>query len=168
MPLTATRIDRLPKPTKYPKLHADGNGLYLKHTPAGLKTWVYRTRKGGRWSVIKLGEYPTIPLNVARSKLLQLQDSNSHAPLTREVVDEFWRKRIKPRYKNTKSVHTYADRLKDRFGRLPLDQLSTRNLVDDLKQYADRAPVAANRCLAFWKLILRFAIGSGYIKASPL
>lgn len=168
MPLTETKIKKLPRPSKYPKLHADRDGLYLKHTPAGLKTWVYRTRKGGRWTVRKLGEFPAIPLNVARSKVSQITDQAGHAPLTRDVVDEFWRKRIEPRYRRTNNVRTYANRLTDRFGSLPIDQLTTRALADDLKTYADRAPVAANRCLAFWKLVMRYAIGSGYIQVSPL
>jgi hypothetical protein len=49
--LTRTKISRLTKPDKYPSLHADRDGLYLKHKPTGRKTWVYRSRKGGKKSV---------------------------------------------------------------------------------------------------------------------
>jgi integrase len=166
--LTDTKIDRLRKPDKYPKLHADRDGLYLKHSPSGRKTWVHRTRKGGNWTVTKIGNYPTLKTATARGKLAQLLEQTHAAPLTREVVNEYWEQRIERKFKNQKNVSVYASRLRDAFGHKPIDQLTTRELADDLKNYAKDAPVAANRCLAFWKLIFKFAVGSGYLKTPPL
>lgn len=153
--LTDTKIDRLRKPDKYPKLHADRDGLYLKHSTSGRKTWVYRSRKGGKWTVIKSGNYQTLKTATARGKLVQLLERTQVAPLTREVVNEYWEQRIERKYKNQKNVNVYASRLRDAFGHKPKDQLTTRELADNLKDYAKDAPVAANRCLAFWKLIFK-------------
>jgi hypothetical protein len=67
--LTDTQTRKLPKSDKYPSLHADINGLYLKHATTGRKTWVYRSRKGSQWNVKKMGDYPALKLNVARAKV---------------------------------------------------------------------------------------------------
>lgn len=166
--LTDSKIGRLPKPEKYPKLHADRDGLYLKHAPSGLKTWLYRSRKGGSWTVLKIGEFPALKTAAARGKLAGLLNKSTSAPLTKDVVNEYWDRRIEGRYKNHKNVRVYADRLRDEFGRKPIDELTTRELADNLKAYAKAAPVAANRCLAFWKLIFKFAVGSGYLRTPPL
>ena len=123
--LTITKIKSLPRPQKYPSLHADRDGLYLKYAPSGRKTWVYRSRKGGKWTVQKIGDFPAIKIDVARARVAALLSREFTAP-------------------------------------------PTRDLVDDLNTYAQDAPVAANRCLAFWKLILKFAVESGYIRTSPL
>jgi integrase len=168
MMLTDTKIGRLPKPDKYPKLHADRDGLYLKHAPSGRMTWVYRSRKGGNWIVKKIGNFPTLKTATARGKLAQLLEQAQVAPSTKDVVNEYWNQRIERKYKNQKNVSVYASRLRDSFGHKPIDQLTTRELADDLKNYAKDAPVAANRCLAFWKLIFKFAVGSGYINTHPL
>ena len=46
--LTETKIKKLPVPDKYPKTYADGrDGLYIKVSTTGRKTWIYRSRKGG-------------------------------------------------------------------------------------------------------------------------
>jgi len=166
--LTLSKIQRLRKPDKYPNLHADRDGLYLKHAPTGRKTWVYRSRKGGKWTVQKIGDYPGIKIDVARARVATLVNKEFSAPLTRDLADEFWSKRIEKRYKQTKNVGVYVTRLKETFGLQRVDELTTRSLVDDLKSYAKDTPVAANRCLAFWKLILKFAVESGYIHTSPL
>jgi len=166
--LTDSQIRKLPKPGKYPSLHADTNGLYLKYATTGRKTWVYRSRKGGQWKVKKIGDYPAIKLNVARAKVAALVNQAFTAPLTNDLVDEFWHARIEKRYKKQKNVRVYANRLKVQFGHIHADELSTRQLIDSLKIYANDAPVAANRCLAFWKLIFRFAKESGYLQTSPI
>ena len=166
--LTDTQIRKLPKPVKHPSLLADINGLYLKHATTGRKTWVYRSRKGGQWKVKKIGDYPALKLNVARARAAALASQTYTAPLIRDLVNEFWALRIERRYSKQKNVRVYANRFKEHFGHLPADELTTRQLVDNLKAYARNAPVAANRCLSFWKLILRFAVESGYLQASPL
>ena len=166
--LTITKIKNLPRPQKHPSLHADRDGLYLKHAPSGRKTWVYRSRKGGKWTVQKIGDFPAIKIDVARARVAALVNREFTAPPTRDLVDEFWSRRIEKRYKQTKNVKVYAERMKNEFGQKPVDELTTRSLVDNLKVYAKDAPVAANRCLAFWKLIMKFAVESGYIRTSPL
>lgn len=167
--LTETKIQRLKPPAKHARLVGDRAGLYLKHYPSGRKTWVHRSRRGGRWSITPLGEYPSIPLNTARSKAAIIAGrAEGTSVRTSALVQEFWDKRIEPRYKRTDNTKVYANRLRDNFGSYTVDTLSARMLTDDLKDYALLAPVAANRCLSFWKLVMAFGVQSGYLSASPL
>lgn len=45
---------------------ADGGGLYLSHTAAGAKSWVFVWQRGGKFREMGLGSYPTVSLKRAR------------------------------------------------------------------------------------------------------
>lgn len=67
-PLSALAVERAkPKPEEYSL--ADGNGLSLKTSPNGAKSWSvrYRLLSGGRRNVV-IGHYPTVGLAEAREK----------------------------------------------------------------------------------------------------
>ena len=53
---------------KEPGLHPDGKGLYLKVTPSGSKSWVFRFQLEGRRRKMGLGPYPDISLAEARKQ----------------------------------------------------------------------------------------------------
>ena len=53
---------------KEPGLHPDGKGLYLKVTPTGSKSWVFRFQLEGRRRKMGLGPYPDISLAEARKQ----------------------------------------------------------------------------------------------------
>lgn len=54
------------KSLKSPGMHPDGEGLYLRITAGGTKSWMYRYRSGGRLRDMGLGKYPALPLSSAR------------------------------------------------------------------------------------------------------
>ena len=85
--LTDTQIRKLPKPTKHTSLHADINGLYLKHATTGRKTWAYRSRKGGQWRVKKIGEETSRDITLTDDEIATLWVSDhAHAPLLRALI----------------------------------------------------------------------------------
>ena len=47
---------------------ADGKGLYLFVTPAGGKLWRWKYRHGGKQKLMALGQYPDVPLVLARQR----------------------------------------------------------------------------------------------------
>lgn len=47
-------------------LHPDGDGLYLRVTETGTKSWVFRFKFGGKLRGMGLGKYPNVPLSAAR------------------------------------------------------------------------------------------------------
>jgi integrase len=62
----------------------------------------------------------------------------------------------------------YSRRLKGAFGRRSLKSVTTSELVDNLVAYAKDSPVAANRCLSYWKLVFQYANQRGWAASSPL
>jgi integrase len=168
MALTETSIRKLKDPAKE-KLIGDERGLYLRCYPSGRRSWLYRSRKGGTWKTRNLGEWPGVSLSEARSKAAELDKRTLPESVTfGAMLDEWFQRRIEPRYKVTKNIEVYVSRGKAEAGNTPLSQLTTKRLTDILVEYADDAPVAANRCLSNWKLALKYAVERGYIERSPL
>lgn len=66
-PLTDSAIRRLP-PVTSEVLMPVGGSLYLKRRPNGRQSWVLRTRIGGKWQVRQLGDWPTVPMHLARQR----------------------------------------------------------------------------------------------------
>lgn len=169
MPLTETRIKRIPNPAKGDKLIGDERGLYLRAYASGRRTWLFRSRVGGDWRTQNLGEWPSVSLAEARTKASAL--SGKQLPDTvkfGDLLDEWYRVLIEPKYKVTKNIEVYVAHGKRFAGSDRLTQLTTTRLSDLLRTYAERAPVSANRCLSNWKLALDYAVERGYIDRNPL
>ncbi|HJV28681.1 MAG TPA: integrase family protein [Aromatoleum sp.] len=168
MPLTETAIRRLPNPPKE-KLIGDERGLYLRCYPSGRRSWLFRTRAGGSWKTRNLGEWPTVTLAEARTKASALSGTVLPEAVTfGALLDEWYQRRIEPRYRKTTNVETYVARGKQWAGNERLSQLSTARLVSLLADYAAASPVAANRCLSNWRLALDYAVERGYVERNPL
>src|SRR5436190_23900654 len=65
--------DRTIRAAKQPGLYADGNGLYVKVTNAGTKSWIFRYRTGNGQHDLGLGGWPLVSLADAREKALAMQ-----------------------------------------------------------------------------------------------
>ena len=65
--LTETRILAAKPREKSYKL-PDGRGLHLLITPTGSKLWRLRFQHDGRESMSSLGQYPDVPLKLARER----------------------------------------------------------------------------------------------------
>lgn len=168
MALTESGIRKLKNPAKE-KLIGDERGLYLRCYPSGRRSWLYRSRKGGSWKTRNLGEWPGVSLAEARTKAAALDKRALPDSVTfGALLDEWFHRRIEPRYKITKNIEVYVRRGKSEAGSTPLPQLTTKRLSDILVEYAEAAPIAANRCLSNWKLALKYAVERGYIERSPL
>ena len=64
MRLTVKGIERLKRPGRRP----DGHGLYLKISPSGIKSWVFRFERGGRERWMGLGPLHVVSLKSARER----------------------------------------------------------------------------------------------------
>jgi integrase len=62
--LTALKVEK----AKAPGLLNDGNGLYLKVTVKGARSWIFRFKLCGRSRDMGLGSYPAVSLAEAREK----------------------------------------------------------------------------------------------------
>ena len=66
--LTARQVDTL----KNPGDHADGNGLYLRVTASGMKTWLFRYQVDRRRHAMGLGPIRLKSLSKAREEAREL------------------------------------------------------------------------------------------------
>jgi len=83
--------------TKEPKLHADGNGLFLAVSPTGGKSWILRTRYAGKRPEIGLGSFGEVSLADARAIAADVRN------LARKGIDpRTWKQRL------TGEVETHA------------------------------------------------------------
>lgn len=168
MPLTETAIRRMPDPPKE-RLVGDERGLYLRCYPSGRRSWLYRTRVGGSWKTRNLGEWPSVSLAEARVKAAALSGKVLPESVTfGTLLDEWYQRRIEPRYKVTRNIEVYINRGKAWAGNDRLSQLTAARLVSLLAKYAQTSPVSANRCLSNWKAALSYAVERGYIDRNPL
>lgn len=60
--LKALQVDRI-KPSDKVRMYPDGDGLYLRVKPSGLKDWVFVFRYDGKQRRMGLGKYPDVPLS---------------------------------------------------------------------------------------------------------
>ncbi len=105
---------------------ADGNGLLLDITPAGVKSWVYRYRLNGKREKLVLGHYPDLTLKAARAKrdelAAQVVKGESPAlekklartgmptnPTVRDFSERYYSEIVVERWKDPKHVRRYLD-----------------------------------------------------------
>lgn len=168
MALTETEVKRIPNPEKN-TLIGDDRGLYLRITPTGSKSWIYRTKRGGSWRVVTIGKYPRVTLAAARMKAEELRQDTLPEHMTfGKFLDKWYADRVEPVYKTPESQIVYVTYGKQRVGNTAVLSIKTPQLVAALQDYAKDAPVAANRCLSVWKLALDYAVELGLRDDNPL
>ena len=66
--LSRLSVVEVKKLSKVPGRHADGGGLYLQVSPAGVASWTYRYQIDGRERFAGLGPLHAVSLKEAREK----------------------------------------------------------------------------------------------------
>lgn len=170
MRLTQTSLAALPAPDKNTLISDDAvTGLYVRLSPSGRKTFVYRVRRQNTWTIRKLGVHPAMTLAKARADAAALHTKTLPDSVTlADVLDEYYRLRVEPNYRQPSQVAGYIAWAKRKMGNVRVHALTTAQMVGHLRDYAKRAPIAANRALAVLKLSLKFAIESGWAERSVL
>lgn len=163
------RIIRDLKPGPVDTWISDGDGLNIRIRPNGTRTWVIRRKRGGKTSTETIGEFPEMDCKAARAEFAKRSFSPNLNRLTfGELLNEWYSRRIEPRYRVTKNAETYVKRAKREFGSVALARLTAPQLVRWLQKYAESTPVAANRCASTIKLALNYAVECGYLDRNPL
>ena len=169
MPTLSDRKIRDIKPGAVDKWISDGDGLNIRVRPNGTKTWVIRRKRAGKTTTETIGEFPGMNRDAAREEFAKRSFSPNLNRLTfGELLDEWYSRRIEPRYRVTKNTRTYIARAKTEFGTVALSRLGAPQLVRWMQKYAEATPVAANRCASTMKLALNYALECGYIDRNPL
>jgi integrase len=190
--LTARSIDSL-KPPQLPlrRLECpDGSveGLILRVTFRGVKSWALRYRLGKRRPSIKLGRYPRITLERARRRariVLAKVDQGRDPAAERKARLEATRvtpvelltlagfktayinaaKRTKRSWREDE--RRYDNKLVPWWGHVPLKDLTRRMIAGRLAAVAAETPVEANRVKSLITKVLNIAVDQGEIDSHP-
>ena len=169
MPTLSDRRIRDTKPGTTDKWISDGAGLNIRIRPNGTKTWVIRRKHNGKTTTETIGEFPAVTCADARTAFAKKSFTPDLTKITfADLLDEWYSRRIEPRYRVTKNIKVYVTRAKAEFGKIILQKLTTAQLVKWLQHYAEKTPVAANRCQSNLKMALNYAVECGYLERNPL
>ena len=97
---------------------ADGNGLYLRILPSGIKNWIANFRSDGKKISKKLGSFPALSIKEAREQLslLKAQAKFEGSPVIKEKVHTFeeiyyeWIEVKKVKVKNWQDISNRIER----------------------------------------------------------
>ncbi len=157
--------------------YADGDGLSVKVSRAGILTWYFTFRIGGRESAsqrIKLGNYPDLSLKAAREKREQCRSWLAEGKNPKHQLNVTTRETLKPvtvkeamdywirEYATHKraNVGKHTEQLKKHIfpyiGDYPLSMCETRHWLECFARVRNEAPVAAGYLLQMCKQALKF------------
>ena len=178
------------KKQKTPGLHPDGDGLYLKVTATGGKTWLVRFKINKRPREMGLGAYPAISLKDARSeaqdarkllhegidpiehrRALRAAQERSAIPTFQELAQSYisdhsggWRN-AKHHQQWTNTLKTYAFPV---IGKLPVDEIQLNHILEILKPIWSTKTETATRVRQRIENILDAALVMGHrTEANP-
>lgn len=168
----------------------DGDGLYIRVWPSGIKTFVLRRKVSGKTIRTTLGRYPGTSLRQARNlagaerlkdqeskrekiNFLEMTDIHTFG----ELLDRFYEEQIERDYKRPRQIRMYIDnRIPDAVKAIEICDLDTHDALrfrggiqSWLTRYAKSSgPSAANHLLAILKQATRYGVAAGKILIDPL
>lgn len=151
------------KPIGRDKLLSDGNGLYLRLSRHGTKSFLYRSREGGTARYLTLGTYPHLTLSEARKKALEHQ-GRAVGIITVGYAVERYLAHL-PYLRPEQVKRRFAQDILPKLGKDRLAAVTAQDLTDTLQPILDRGSlVAANRTLADLKHLFAFAHERGWVR----
>jgi len=163
---------------------SDGNGLQLRITSKGKRSWSLQYRYQGAMRKYTIGSYPEITLKDARARNTELRasiqagnDPQTAKKLARspsstnveECFEEYLRDYLKV---NLKSWPEYERAMRSDVlpfvGKIELQALDKPAIRGVIRRITERGRmVLANRVLQYISKLLKWAVGVGYISVNP-
>lgn len=169
--------------------YADGDGLSVKVSKAGIMTWYYTYRIGGRTTApqrMKLGNYPDLSLKAAREKRdqcrtwlaegknpkhhLNITTQEALKPVTVKEALNYWINEYASRRRANvdKHVEQLNKHIFPYIGDYPLSMCETRHWLECFSRVSKDAPVAAGYLLQMCKQALKFCRVHRYASSNAL
>ena len=172
--LTAARIRTL----KTPGRHGDGDGLHLKISEAGARSWILRVVIAGRRRDIGLGRFPDVGLAQAREVAAKhrsliaagadplAEKRRAAVPTFREAAERTFEAN-KPRWRNGKHTATWWQSLERHafpiLSDMPVDQIGREDVLRVLSPIWGVRMETARRVRQRIRAILKWSMAHGYI-----
>lgn len=170
---TDAALRRLPAPAAQ-RLVPYGQCLYLRHSPTGTKTWIRRSKAGGRWQVQRLGTWPAMSVATARAACEALGRNPGAAVerlLLADALDQFERDYVLRRYRTKRAAEDTMSRLRRSYAALlrrPVATLSRGDLLPAVERLHATAPNSATKLLAVTRQCTGWLAVRGLVPADPL
>jgi len=165
---------------------ADGNGLLLDITPAGVKSWVFRYRLNGKREKVVIGHYPEVTLKEARTERDKLagmvrngkspfmekklaREGFSGNPTVREFAERYYAEQVLKNWKEPKHIRRYLDNeILPAFGTMQLKDVTPLDVQKLVYRKRDNGQVAAAIQLrGVIKRMFDYAIETRLVTANP-
>jgi hypothetical protein len=160
---------RRTKPGKNDKWLADGNGLYLRITPAGARSWWYRKTSKGQRIQDRIGGLDEYDLKEARAEAAKLATKTTGRGTVEDLAERWFQDCIDGEYKRPDHVRGYLDRaIIPELGDKPLRRVSRADVVDMLTAYKKRGTVAANNLRRIAAQMFSHGVELGWLDSSPV
>jgi integrase len=174
--LSAQAVARAQATTRTLMLH-DGHGLYLRVTPAGTKSWIYRFMRQGQRHDLGLGNYPLFSLSDARQRAIEKRRllADGIDPRKRDTVQTFAQvaeqcvDALEPGLRNRRSAEAWRQSLRDYvlplIGDIPVQEIDTPDVLRVVKSlWTDRNEMGS-RLRSRIERVLDYAASAGYREA---
>ena len=185
MKFTTRSLDALkPKNTRYEV--CGQNGLRLRVTPSGIKTFAYCYNINGKRRRLTLGTYPNTPLVKANKLHMQameqvkeegkdpaamkqkLLDSERASETIQELIVLYVNGYAKKRKKTWKEDERALNKeVLPAWGEMKVKNVERKDVKNLLNKIAKRAPVQANRTFEIIRKMFNYAIEEEIIETSP-
>ena len=179
-----------------PGLHRDGGGLVLVVDAGGSRNWGFVYREpytkdkfgNGKRTKLGLGGYPTVSLQQARAKAAEARGYLNETPP--RSPKEVWKERRKasntPTFSEMSDVYLAtmtngwrSDRHREQvrsnllkhcapIADMPVNEITTENVLLTIHTYAEQAPVAALKLRGTIEQVLAMARAKGHIDRNTL
>ena len=184
MALTDLAVKKLSKKVARYEVQDFGR-LWLRVSPSGLKSWVFRYFHQGRDRRVTLGQWPGVGLGKAREKaaeaLQQLQGGMDPgqlakekkaklkaAPTVSELLEEFYQMELSGKPSGDERKRMLAKDLIPAWGRRKVKDITRRDAVLVIDNVRKRAPIGASRLQSAMVRMWNFAAERGIIEFSPM
>lgn len=167
-------------------LHNDGDGLYLRVSDTGAKSWVLRTRVHGKKREIGLGGAKYVSLSDARKEARRLREiartggdplaerrRQNAIPTLEQAAKTVWREQIEPTARNEKHKAQWINSLRDyifpRIGDRRVDTVQSSDVLSVLQPIWLEKPETARRVRQRLRTIFDWTIAAQHRRdANPL
>ena len=173
--LTAARIRTL----KTPGRHGDGDGLHLKISETGARSWILRVVIAGKRRDIGLGRYPDVGLAQAREAAAKhrsliaagadpiAEKRKAAIPTFREAAERTFEAN-KPRWRNGKHTISWWQSLEKHafpiIGDMPVDQIDEEHVLRILTPIWGVRMETARRVRQRIRTILKWAMAHKFVR----
>ena len=162
----------------------DGKGLYIRVSPTGTKTWIFRYLFEGTPRRMTLGKYPSMTLAEARevhgkaladvergidpgAVAMEAKRARKASPTFSDLLAELWDIELQHKKSGAETTRLMDKDVTPAWGKRRVQDITRRDVVLLLDSIRARAPITANRVHGALGRAFNFAAERGIIVDSP-